>query len=151
MKKTLVGLFNAASNLSDVKQVVESLDLKPGTKVGVEYSFHDFYGLSDHVEDIFWRKVINYLQKEKKCKIVFLDSEQLRTESSSRRRKEGKLTLRTAKLMYDKREKVFLKGIPECEVSFLGAEHAIRLQKKQKQELFLILCLLQWINLICLL
>jgi len=136
MDKTLVGVFNGARDLSDVIEVINDLKLRKGTVVGVEYSLHHFYKNSLTVQDYFWKGLINYLQKEKKCKIVFLDSEQLRTQIDSSMAKEKKISLATAKKMYG-REKEFMQGIPECEVSFLGAEHAIRLHKKAKARLAL--------------
>lgn len=138
-KKTLVGVFTASEDISDFKRKIDDFNLKKGTKVGVEYSFHHFYRNSLTPQDFFWKKVINYLQKEKKCKIVFLDSEQLRTKLDVKYLRGEELTLSDAKIMFDGREKVFKQRIPECEVSVLGAKHAIRLKKKAKADFNLVL------------
>jgi hypothetical protein len=128
-KTVLVGVFTGTKNISSVTSTIRKLELKKGSVVGVEYPAGFVYRNSLTSQDEFWKKLINYLQ-ERKCKIVFLDSFRLRNKIDSKTLKGIPLTLADAKVMYNEREKFFMKGIPKCKVAFLGAAHAIRLHRQ---------------------
>jgi len=137
MSNLLFGVTTSPATLATVQSFLRER-VASGTRVGVEYTaehYANFFNMTEiSPQDIFWREVIDFL-KERKCKIVYLDSEKLRTEIDAVHKK-GSLSLKDAEKVFS-REQVFLRKIPSCQISVLGAAHAINLKQKTKSQLVL--------------
>ncbi len=134
-KTVLVGLSVDPAFLKDAFKLLGKR-LKPGMRIGIEYTSYHLRAKASFPQDVFWKEMIKFV-RSKGCEVVFLDSKTLRNKIYKRYYGKKSLTLADAKIMIPDREAVFMKRIPSCELSILGAAHAINLKEKANANLIL--------------